>query len=216
MNSDEFFSLSPASFFQISWDCFYFDGNFSKLSKQKLEKYVLPDTSQLYGEVAFAKIAMGWNREGLDVLALVQKPFHQAVYPEVTHGDSLEIMIDTRDVKTSGYNTRFCHHFFFLPEAIEGHQTGEITRFRTEDTHELCNPGDLKVTYQPLPKSYSMQIFIPRECLYGYDPDQFDRMGFTYRVNRWNGNPQHFSVATEDFQIEQQPSLWSSAKLRKA
>ncbi len=54
-------------------------------------------------------------------------------------------MIDTRDLKTSGYNTKFCHHFYFLPEKIDGIQCGEVTRFRTEDTHELCDPQFLQV-----------------------------------------------------------------------
>jgi hypothetical protein len=49
--------------------------------------------------------------------------------------------------------------------------------------------------------------------LYGYDPKQFDRVGFTYRINRHGGNPQHFAVVSKDYQIDQQPSLWGSIKL---
>lgn len=217
--SDDLFSLAPVSFFQISFDCYYLDdgsnNTLSKLSKQKLEKYLIPDTSKLCGESSFAKIAMGWNQEGIEVLAIVNESFQQSSYPDVSLGDSVELMFDTRDVKTSGFNTRFCHHFFFLPEAIEGHQAGEITRFRTEDVHELCDPNDLKVKYQSNFRGYSLQIFIPRECLYGYDPDQFNRLGFTYRINRFKKNSQHFSVVSEDFQVEQQPSLWSSMRLVK-
>jgi hypothetical protein len=124
-------------------------------------------------------------------------------------------MIDTRDVKTAGFNTRFCHHFFFLSEPVEGLVAGEITRFRTEDTHELCDPQDLKVISSRKKNSYTMNLFIPGSCLYGYDPDQFNRLGFTYRLNRAHGFPQHFSVVSEDYQIEQQPSLWSSLRLIK-
>jgi hypothetical protein len=58
-----------------------------------------------------------------------------------------------------------------------------------------------------------MKIFIPSQALYGYDVKQFDRLGFTYRINRTGGKPQHFSVNSQDYQIEQQPSLWSSISL---
>lgn len=60
-----------------------------------------------------------------------------------------------------------------------------------------------------------MKIFIPSQCLYGYDPKQFDRLGFTYRINRAGGQPQHFSVISQEYQIDQQPSLWGSIKLVK-
>ena len=60
-----------------------------------------------------------------------------------------------------------------------------------------------------------LQIFIPAECLHGYDPEQFDRLGFSYRINRYALPPQHFSVVTKEYQIEQQPSLWSHMRLVK-
>lgn len=156
---------------------------------------------------------MGWHADGIEVFANVQERFHRVSYPDIMSGDSIELFFDTRDVKTSGFNTRFCHHFFFLPEPIEGRQAGEITRFRTEDSHELCDPSKLNVKAQTKSSGYTMQIFIPAQCLYGYDVDQFSRMGFTYRVNRFHKDPQHFSVTSSDYQLEQQPSLWSSLNL---
>lgn len=216
---EEFFALSPINFFQISADCHYLPpsktGEFPSMSTRQANKYKLPDTSALCHQDNFAEVSLGWNELGIEALMISSEPFHRVTYPDVTRGDSLEIFIDTRDVKTSGFNTRFCHHFFFLPEAMEGHQAEEITRFRTEDVHELCNPNDLKVKFTKKNNQYTLQIFIPNQCLYGYDPEQFDRMGFTYRINRVNGSPQHFSVVSEDYQLEQQPSLWSSLKLVK-
>ena len=209
MFNDDSFALSPINFFQMSVDCHYTANGLSG------KKYYLPNTSQLCGDEYFAKVALGWNEQGVESLVEVSQPYDQAHYPDVTRGDSVELMIDTRDVKTSGYNTRFCHHFFFLPEPIEGMQAGELTRFRTEDKHELCDPNDLKVKSQTSSRNYSMKIFIPGHCLVGYDPEQFARLGFTYRINRSHGHPQHFSVVTNDYQIEQQPSLWSSLRLIK-
>lgn len=209
---ENIFSLSPVNFFQLGMECHYLEGSFPKT---KVDKYLLPRTSALCGENPFAQVAMGWNQEGIEVFIEVAQPVQHCHYPDVQRGDSIELFFDTRDVKTSGFNTRFCHHFFFLPESLEGRQAGEMTRFRTEDLHELCDPNELKVKAKLSAKNYTMQIFIPSQCLYGYDPEQFDRMGFTYRINRYGSPSQHFSVTTDDYQIEQQPSLWSSLRLVK-
>lgn len=212
---DEFVALTPVNFFQINVDCYRVDRPFPKISTSNLRTYLLPDLTDLCEEAHFAQVAMGWNAEGIEAHVVVSQAFQRVTYPDITRGDSVELFFDTRDVKTSGFNTRFCHHFFFLPEAVDEHQAGEITRFRTEDTHELCDPKELKVKAQLKSNSYQLQIFIPSHCLHGYDTDQFDRLGFTYRINRPDGPSQHFSVVTDDYQVEQQPSLWSSVRLVK-
>jgi hypothetical protein len=209
-DDDNFVDLSPINYFQISADCRYTP---SGLTKSNYRSACLPSTALLCNEEEFAEVALGWHEEGLEAFVKVKQSVKQVSFPNVTIGDSVELFIDTRDVKTSGFNTKFCHHFFFLPEAFEGHVAGEITKFRTEDMHELCDPLELKVKSEMGWSSYTLAISIPSQCLVGYDPSQFDRLGFTYRINRAGGEPQHFSVTTQDYQIEQQPSLWSSIKL---
>lgn len=218
-SEEEFVPLTPVNFFQISADCNYIppakDKKFPNITKANSSKFQLPDTSKLCSEDSFAEVSLGWNEEGLEAYIRVDNPFKRAFYPDVERGDSVELFIDTRDVKTAGFNTRFCHHFFFLAEGVEGHFAGEITRFRTEDTHPLCDPSELKVKSLVQSSGYTLNIFIPSHCLYGYDPDQFKRLGFSYRINRADGFPQHFTVVTEDFPVEQQPSLWGSLILKK-
>lgn len=204
------FELTPANFFAISCDCHY-------LSKKKFipsfSTHSLPNTSSLCHEYSFAQMAMGWHEEGIGIQIDIDQPYTHSNFPDVEKGDSVELMIDTRDLKSAGFNTRFCHHFYFLPKTIDDNQYGEITRFRTEDSHTLCDPGLLRCDVSFSRNGYKMKIFIPSQCLYGYDPKQFDRLGFTYRINRRNGKPQHFSVVTHEFQVDQQPSLWASIKL---
>jgi hypothetical protein len=211
---DNIAPLNPINFFQIGCQCHYIKakGNFG-LNADNFTKYLLPSTTSLTGEESFAKIAMAWNEDGLEFFLLVDQPIKNCSYPQIDRGDSFEVCIDTRNIKTSGYNTRFCHHFFCLPEAVEGKQAGEITKFRTEDTHELCDATELKVKSRSKRDSYELQFFIPTHCLFGYDPAQIDRLGMTYRVNRANGKPQQFSVMSEEYQFEQQPSLWSNLRL---
>ena len=204
-------SFNPVQFFALSCDCCYL----SNEQKLQIKKRLIPSTHVLTQEQSFAKIAFGWHENGLSFLVQVESPIVKSVFPKVEKGDSVELFIDTRDLKTAGFNTRFCHHFFFLPQEVEGNVKGEITHFRTEDRHDLCHSNDLQLITTLRKEGYQMEIFIPASCLYGYDPKQFDRIGFTYRINRASRESQHFSVISRDYQIDQQPSLWASIKLIK-
>lgn len=212
---DEFVPITPVNFFQFKMDCHYSEEPLAKLPPKKRSKHLLPSLAELCHEDSFAEISLGWSKEGVHVLLEVLQPMRKVNYPEISRGDSLELFFDTRDVKTSGFATRFCHHFFFLPESVEGVQAGELTRFRSEDMHELCQSSALQVSAHKKKDGYGLHIFIPSNCLFGYDPEQFDRMGFTYRINRADGPPQHFCVSSDDYSIEQNPSLWSSLRLVK-
>ncbi len=213
---DNIAPLTPVNFFQLQFDCRYLPLQAKKLFGLQLSnytKYLLPDTSALTHEDYFAEVALGWNEEGLEIFALINEPFQKSTYPNLERGDGLEVCIDTRNIKTSGYNTRFCHHFFCLAEPLDDQQAGEITKFRTEDTHPLCDKDDLKVLRNLKKNSYTLQLLVPAHCLFGYDPEQVGMLGFTYRINRAGGDSQHFSVSSGDFQFQQQPSLWANLRL---
>lgn len=206
------FSLNPIQFFSLSADCY-------PLSKNKEEpsftRHLLPSTDSLTHEKVFAEVAIGWSEEGIGVAVRSHAPATSSNYPLIEEGDCVELFFDTRDLKSTGFNTRFCHHFFFLPQPVEGISKGEKTHFRTEDSHPLCD-GQWMSCRTDLHKSgYLMKIFIPSQCLCGYDPRQFDRIGFTYRIRQAGGGTQHFSVVSQDYQVEQQPSLWASLLLKK-
>lgn len=202
-------SINPINFFALSCDCHHLD---KKERIPSFSTHSLPITESLTGEECFAKVAMGWHEEGIALQIEVNEAPNDSYYPLVEEGDSVELFFDTRDVKTSGFNTRFCHHFFFLPKTIEGISKGEKTHFRTDDSHPLCDPQELECQVVLKKKGYQMKIFIPSHCLVGYDPKQFDRIGFTYRINRQGEEPQHFSVISKEYQLDQQPSLWASLK----
>ena len=209
---DECPGLIPVHFFVLAVEC-------RRVPSDEWESHAplteLPEASALCAEEPFAKVSVGWNENGLFVHMHAKTPHKHVAYPNITAGDSLELFVDTRDVKTSGFNTRFCHHFFFLPDGVEGVQAGEVTRFRTDDRHELCDPSLIKVKSQPGKGGYSLWGFLPRECFFGYDPEQFNRIGFTYRVNRHGGAAQHWAASSEEFSIEQQPALWGTLRLKK-
>lgn len=205
-------SLNPVNFFALACECHYLPKKENPLS---FSQHGLPSTHLLTQEYSFSQVALGWHEEGIGCSIQINQSFTKSSYPDVKKADSIELFIDTRDLKSSGFNTRFCHHFFFLPQPVEGISCGEITHFRTEDSHPLCNCQLLFCQTSFTKKDYKVRIFIPAQCLHGYDPKQFDRLGFTYRLNRVGGKPQHFSVVSQDYSIDQQPSLWASLNLIK-
>lgn len=208
---EELVPLAPVDFFAFQIDCYH-----SKKSNLE-KKHLLPDLCSFHDGSSFAQVSIGWHVRGIYISVDVKNSFNQSDFPNFVASDSIELFFDTRDIKTTGYITKYCHHFFFLPEPVKTNdeciQTGEITRFRSEDAHELCDAAQLGINVSRIKKTCHVNIFIPSECLYGYDPTQFDRLGFNYRINRFNSSSQNFSASSADFPIASQPSLWASLKL---
>jgi hypothetical protein len=205
--------LAPLEFFSLEGRILY--SKSAPSSKLMKRSFLLPDTSEWLAEERFADVALAWNEEGIFVDVFVEQAFEEAAYPRYFEGDAVELFFDTRDLKTAGFATRFCHQFVFLPQPVQGIQAQEITHFRTEDTHPLCDAAELQVNTEIESKKYAMQIFIPASCLHGYDPATFDRIGMTYRIHRFKGSPQHFALSSQHFSLEQHPRLWASFKLVK-
>lgn len=201
-----------ANFLEISAEVHLADA----LPKNPYKKpFLLPDTSLLLEEEAFAEIAMCYSKKGICVAVKVHKPFQEVYFPEVHLGDSIEIFIDTRDRKSAGTIHRFCHHFVFLPKEVEGMQSCEVTKFRLEDAHPLCDSSLLKIESSFKTKEYELIITIDKEALHGFDPEECPRLGFTYRVNRKGGSAQHFNLGSKEYHIEKHPSAWACLKLKK-
>jgi len=205
---EELPSLCPVQFFGISADCPFLSKGSLKADKHAL----LPSTADLLGEENFADVYGAWNFEKLAFFVEVRSPFVR-VEDDVRKGDSVELFIDTRDLKSKGTVSKFCHHFVFYPAALQGFYGREVTRFRSDDVHRLCHPEDLTVTPRLLSRSYTLSIEIPASCLTGFDPMNFSRLGFTYRINRADHPVQHFAVSSEEYVIEQNPATWGTLKL---
>lgn len=196
--------LLPADFLSYSFS----------IPHTKLQKTdFLPDLTYLLDEEKFAFLSLSWNEEGLRGKVFVEKVLEKSFFPDYAKGDSVEIFLDTRDHKKSGFATRFCHHFVFLAEEVNGVQSEEVTRFRQEDSHPLCNSSELEVSCLVEKKSYELSFFIKESALQGYDPLQFPRIGFAYKINRFKGKPQHFPVSSSYFDLLEHPGLWASITL---
>jgi hypothetical protein len=182
-------ALLPIQGFAITWNC----------GKKKKE---LPLTSELLEEEPFAHISLAYSQDSFFVWVDVYEP------PGEAGKDSVELFIDTRDSDRPALS-RFCHHFFFTLE-----EARELTRFRGDEVHPLADPADFKWESEVTKKGYRISVELTSNLLHGYDPSSFDRLGFTYRINRSSGPSQHFSVSSHEFSIEQNPSTWATIVLR--
>lgn len=200
--------FSPVQFFEMSADCAYLKGEI-----QPKKAYLLPSTEDLLGEEIFSDVYVGWSLDKLSFLIDVKAPFQKIVEGDFEKGDSVELFIDTRDLKARSSVSRYCHHFVFFPQQVGPFYGKEITRFRGDDVHTLCHPEDLLVSSTISPKGYRIVIDLPSACLHGYDPLSFSRLGFTYRINRYEQSAQHFAVSSKDYVIEQHPAMWGTLKL---
>lgn len=212
MFEDEFPPLTPSSFFESTFEAKSIKPDKWKSEIEK-ETYLLPDTGWLLGEEHAHAMHLAWSEEGLYVFADIKGAFEDPLYPRISDGDSLELFIDTRGLKSSSFTNKFSHHFFFLPQAVEGITRGEITHFRTEDAHPLIDAEILKLETKVTAKGAKLKIHLPKEALHGFDSDQSQKILFSYRINHFNQPEEHFSVPSDQFPLERDPSLWTTIKL---
>lgn len=214
---EEIIPVEPIHFFAIGVNCHYYGG---KKEASLPSKHQLPDLSSLFfAEAPFAKVFLGWSEKGLFLTIVTHLSFGNVHFPDTRAGDSIELFIDTRDAKKSGPITRFCHHFCIFPEPFESEtkeiQALEMTRFRAEDVHPLADPNLIFVESEKKMRGREVRIFLPQEVLYRYDPSQFERLGFSYRINRASGLPQYFSASSDEVALESHPAFWASLNLVK-
>lgn len=208
---EEIYPFSPASFLHVAVDLQQHKG-FVKTPYKK--PFLLPNTEMFLEEESFVDVSMSYDIDGIYVCILAHKSFEDVVFPAVQEGDSVELFFDTRDLKSAGSIHKFCHHFVFFPKEIGEMKACEMTKFRGDDAHPICDHKLLQVETTFAKNSYEMKIFIDRDALHGFDPTVFNRLGFTYRINRKGGDSQHFNISSKDYALEKYPSLWASLKLK--
>jgi hypothetical protein len=206
-------SLYPETFFGFSAPIYQ---SLKIPAGRTKRSFLLPHSAELLDEEKFADVYMSWDEEGLCLFCESNRAFVDSAYPRFDEGDSLELFIDTRDLKEMGIIHRFCHHFLFLPIEVQGVRALEITHFRGEDNHPLAEPSQLLVETVFEKKSYSLSIYLPKEALYGYDPANVPRLGFSYCFHRKGGKPQHFPISSRACSIGRVPFLWASLQLEKS
>ncbi len=201
--------ISLLNFLDISFDLKHLDSKAKLVSK----KYILPSLSKYQSEDEFAQAYGAWDNKNLYFHFLIKHPFTKSVYPEVRRGDSIELFLDTKNLKTKGYITKYCHQFVFFPEEVQSIQVKEITRFRMDDMHKLQDCKNFNVISKINKDSYFLEIEMPLSSLFGFDIQNAKVLGFTYRINRYIEPSQHFAISSNEYVIERNPYLWATMNL---
>jgi len=209
MEPDALPPVSPLSFVRVVTAC----PHVKELTlKSKLTcAHMLPSIETLSDREVFAEVAMGWSEEALYFVFDVDVPLDEVLYPDFAKGDSIELFIDTRDIEGASSLSRFCHHFFFLPYPVQQVQAGEITRLRADQSRPMADPSAFAVEMEETKSGYKMAIRIDRTGLFGYSAPEFDRLGLSYRINRFKDEPQIYS--STDFKFASHPNLWAQVHL---
>lgn len=184
-----------------------------KIHKKEKKLRFLPRVDDYLGEEGFGDFGISWSPEGLYITVKVDRAFKGSVYPEIAKGDGVTVFIDTRGIESAVVVHKYCHHFVFLPKEKDGMIGAEVTHFRFEDKHELCAADQLEVRSEFFSNKYTMHIFIPESCLFGYDPFEYRKIGLAYIIHRGDKDATHFPLTSDCYKLESSPALWAKFRL---
>jgi hypothetical protein len=188
----------------------------------------LPDLGGLDSAIPFARLRAGWNAAGLgfrlEVSGKKMPVFADASDP--TESDGLQLWIDTRNTQSIHRATRFCHHFVFWPipdnwakgtakrggVGVAGAQ--QLVIALAKEDASMTRAGLLRAASAPTRDGYELDIWIPAECLQGYDRESNPLLGFYSAVRDAELGEQFLTVGRE-FPFDHDPSLWSTLELTK-
>lgn len=201
--------LMPIDLFSIEVTIPYLEGE-----KIKMKDIKLPSFPELFYTQAFADVGLYYNQEGIGGKLEIQAPFTSSEYPDFSHGDAFELLLSTKQTHNATSVSRFCHHFVIFPVEIGSFYAKEITHFRHDDTRPVFDPSPITVRSVFDKKSYTVDFFIPKSSLYGFE-DMTDGFSFTYFLHNVKQGVQSFCASNENFTVSQMPSLWAHGILQK-
>jgi hypothetical protein len=188
----------------------------------------LPDLGGLDATPAFATLRAGWNEAGLGFRLEVtgKKMPVSADSSDPTESDGLQLWIDTRNTQSIHRANRFCHHFVFWPipdkwpkgdvkgETSAKAGTQQLAMALAKEDAPMSRAGLLHAVSRPRRGGYDLEIWIPAECLQGYEQESNPLLGFYYAVKDAELGEQFLMVGRE-FPFDHDPSLWSTLELKR-
>jgi hypothetical protein len=182
----------------------------------------LPDVASLedlsaenHGKIDFR---IGWNPKGLAFSVRVEekkrRPWCRVTRPE--DSDGIQICIDTRDVRNVHRASRFCHRLFILPGG-SGVNQSQPTPLWLPINRAKAHPNPVPVERMQLggqitETMYRLDFTIPADGLTGYEPLEYNRIGFHYAIIDQDIGNRAFLVGFP-FPHNEDPSIWATLEL---
>ena len=212
--------IPPEFYFQATCDVGYRD----KLREQ-IEQGRHPERLTELPSLTFASqrtgqppaVAVGWNDSGIAIEIRVsgkKHPWPPHFQPGVKNGDLLSICLDTRDMKSNRRPNRFCHLIRVLPARPRsaGIQVEQLP-MHTRPSQSLASEARL-VPHHFISQanSYRVSLWLDREAILGYDPENVPSLGFYYHFQDESLGDYSFGLG-ESVSPMSDPSLWPSLRL---
>ncbi|MEM8865808.1 MAG: hypothetical protein AAGF31_09730 [Planctomycetota bacterium] len=217
--------IAPRFLFQFAVPIGYRSPIWSKSGVLLDESYRLPDLAALdagtaSAESRFADVRIAWSEEGLAMIVKVTGK-KQPVWcrdSRLEDSDGLQVWIDTRATHNIHRASKFCHRYIFTPGGGGRGATEPIADQllinRARENARPVRPRQLQVASKIKEDAYAMALFIPAAALEGYDPAQYQSLGFHYQVFDRELGLQTFANGME-FPVDEDPSCWATLELAK-
>jgi len=213
--------LLPTRFlFRFAAPCLFSDLPWGPKGCELGEQHRLPVFGELEGKSAFADVRAAWSPAGMTFNVAVAGKRHPLWCREnrLEDSDGLQVWIDTRDTHNIHRASRFCQRFIFLPAGggrkFDGPVADQLLIDRARENANPVRPGHLRVHSEVTASGYRLAAFLPAEALTGFNPDDHQRLGFTYWLFDREFGEQSFSLSS-DFPFPSDPSLWGTLELTR-
>ncbi|MBQ1337259.1 MAG: hypothetical protein II561_06890 [Thermoguttaceae bacterium] len=160
-----------------------------------------------------------WAQEGLLFTVVVAEKQKQPTWTHSTlrDADAVRLCIDTRDLKDVHRGTRFCHRLLFYPLVGESEEVAKpLAQWapinRAKALPNAVDVAEFRMASERRKDGYAFSAFIPSGTLTGFDPSEFNRVGFHYVVR-----DSQFGAFVLQYAFpapcEEDPSFWATLVL---
>jgi len=183
------------------------------------ESHRLPDLPSFDHSPSGLDVRAAWGDEGLAFAFELRRGQATASSPARSgspDGPSVRLYIDTRDVRNVHRAGRFCHRFDFRMRRVASGRlapTASWVPVPNAKAMPHAVPADaLEAIATPLDDGWSLEVFVSRSALTGYEPQEFSRIGLQYVVYDPYLGTRVFSSG-EPLPYDSDPSLWAAVDL---
>lgn len=218
--------ISPRLSFNFAIPCHKKENLWTKeaeLSWQKVglnleDKYILPQFNALEGKQPPVEVRMAWDESGLAMAFIVtgkKRPLDCRV-PLTDSGDSVQLWLDTRDMRQVHRAARSCHQFAIFPTG-GGRKLNEAVLLPVPIHLAKENPKNMEASYyftrsEINTKGYILECVFPAESLTDFRPDDYPTLGIAWEIqDRDLGDITLSAPSPAPFQSD--PAFWCTLNL---
>ncbi|MCC7352011.1 MAG: hypothetical protein IT446_15740 [Phycisphaerales bacterium] len=164
-------------------------------------------------------VYLGWTKEGM---YLGLEIFDNDISGAPANGwwwtkDNVELWFSTRPVTSDqfAYDAN-CQQFFFVPNDFSTGAAGTVGQWhRPGDALQdnLIPHPRIKSSVRILNDRYVVEMFIPADALYGFDPIGQPDMAFNVHVRNFQHATDYFWSAPKEIQTQLHPATWGTIHL---